>query len=73
MLTGKPMLSKVGTLGDRYWTWIHQPYDGVLRLFESDLLEIFTRTYWWVIPIFWMPLVIFFTIKAYAVLFPKYG
>uniref|UniRef100_A0A915EGY0 Cytochrome b5 heme-binding domain-containing protein n=1 Tax=Ditylenchus dipsaci TaxID=166011 RepID=A0A915EGY0_9BILA len=33
------MLWKVGDLKQSYWKWIHQPYDGTLRLFESDLLE----------------------------------
>uniref|UniRef100_A0A0N5AMY3 Fatty acid 2-hydroxylase n=1 Tax=Syphacia muris TaxID=451379 RepID=A0A0N5AMY3_9BILA len=58
------VLGKVADLRDGYWTWIHQPFDGALRLFESDYLEIFTRTKWWVIPLVWMPLVLFYGLKG---------
>uniref|UniRef100_A0A914RKQ7 SH3 domain-containing protein n=1 Tax=Parascaris equorum TaxID=6256 RepID=A0A914RKQ7_PAREQ len=65
LLKGDAMLLKVGNLGDKYWTWIHQPYEGSLRLFESDMLEMLTRTSWWVVPVVWMPLVIFFTARGF--------
>lgn len=67
-----PILGKVSQLSDRYWTWIHQPIDGALRLFESDQLEILTRTKWWVIPLVWMPVVLFFTLRAFRLLFAQY-
>jgi 4-hydroxysphinganine ceramide fatty acyl 2-hydroxylase len=28
---------------------------GHVRLFDNPFLEIFTMTYWWIIPIFWLP------------------
>ncbi|KAI6229026.1 Fatty acid 2-hydroxylase [Aphelenchoides fujianensis] len=59
-----PVLWKVGNLKSRYWTWIHQPYEGSLRLFGSNFLEGLTRTKWWVIPMVWMPLVAFFAISG---------
>ncbi|KAI6218084.1 Fatty acid 2-hydroxylase [Aphelenchoides besseyi] len=59
-----PILWKVGNLKSRYWTWIHQPYEGSLRLFDSDFLENLTRTKWWVVPLVWMPLVIFFALSG---------
>lgn len=73
LLTDKPILSKVGDLGDRYWTWIHQPYEGTFRLFESDVLENMTRTSWWVVPLVWLPLVILFTVRAFSLVFQNYG
>uniref|UniRef100_F1KSC8 Fatty acid 2-hydroxylase n=1 Tax=Ascaris suum TaxID=6253 RepID=F1KSC8_ASCSU len=73
LLTGDAMLLKVGNLGDKYWTWIHQPYEGALRLFESDMLEMLTRTSWWVVPAVWMPLVIFFTARGFRLVFTHYG
>lgn len=73
LLTGEAMLMKVGNLADRYWTWIHQPYDGTLRLFESDFLETLTRTSWWMIPAVWMPIVLFFTAQAFKLVFAHYG
>ncbi|CAP31203.1 Protein CBG12227 [Caenorhabditis briggsae] len=60
------MLFNVGSLGSEYWHWIHQPYDGTLRLFDSDLLESMTRTAWWVVPAVWMPIVILFSIISIA-------
>ncbi|VDO63483.1 unnamed protein product [Onchocerca flexuosa] len=73
LLTDKPILNKVGNLGDRYWTWIHQPYDGTLRLFESDVLENMTRTSWWIVPLVWLPLVIIFTARGFSLIFQNYG
>ncbi|KAK7260415.1 hypothetical protein RIF29_26439 [Crotalaria pallida] len=53
----KPLVSQVGHLGEAYDEWVHQPIvskEGP-RFFESDFLEFFTRTVWWVIPIIWVP------------------
>ncbi|VDD86861.1 unnamed protein product [Enterobius vermicularis] len=68
-----PILEKVGSLGEHYWTWIHQPFDDVLRLFKSDFLESLTRTKWWVIPLVWMPIVLFYTYEAFGLVFAQYG
>ncbi|CAD6184794.1 unnamed protein product [Caenorhabditis auriculariae] len=58
------VLRRVGLLGHDYWNWIHQPYDGTIRLFDSNLLESMTRTYWWTVPLVWVPLVILFSILS---------
>lgn len=68
-----PILGKIGELGDRYWTWIHQPYEGTLRLFESDFLEMLTRTAWWVVPLVWMPLVLYFALSGLNMYCRDYG
>uniref|UniRef100_A0A915PT18 Fatty acid 2-hydroxylase n=1 Tax=Setaria digitata TaxID=48799 RepID=A0A915PT18_9BILA len=73
LLSDKPMLNKVAHLGDRYWTWIHQPYEGTLRLFESDVLESMTRTSWWMVPLVWLPVVVLFTVRAFPMIFQNYG
>ncbi|KAH7701208.1 Protein C25A1.5, partial [Aphelenchoides avenae] len=74
LVDGKnPILWKVGTLGDRYWTWIHQPYEGALRLFESDFVERLTTTAWWVIPLVWLPPVIFFASLGLAHMCSAFG
>ncbi|VDK17413.1 unnamed protein product [Anisakis simplex] len=73
LLNGDAMLLRVGDLHDKYWTWIHQPYEGSLRLFGSDVLEMMTRTSWWIVPLIWLPLVLFFTIRAFGLLFNLYG
>uniref|UniRef100_A0A914HNK2 Fatty acid 2-hydroxylase n=1 Tax=Globodera rostochiensis TaxID=31243 RepID=A0A914HNK2_GLORO len=68
-----PMLWRVGELRERYWTWIHHPYDGVLRLFESELLERLTRTKWWVIPLLWLPVVSVFFFSGLPILREDFG
>jgi sterol desaturase/sphingolipid hydroxylase (fatty acid hydroxylase superfamily) len=68
-----PILWKVGTLGKRYWKWIHQPYDGSIRLFESDFLERLTNTAWWVVPLVWLPAVFFFAYSGLDLLCGQFG
>lgn len=54
----KPMFLQVGQLGDKYNRWIHE-YTSVkeFRMFESDFMESFSKTSWYVVPIFWLPVV----------------
>ncbi|KAF5301213.1 hypothetical protein FQA39_LY10799 [Lamprigera yunnana] len=51
----KPMLSQVGNLGSKYIEWVTSPVDRHLRLFENPFLESLTITPWYVVPIFWIP------------------
>lgn len=68
-----PILFKVGNLKEHYWTWIHQPYEGKFRLFKSDFLELLTRTKWYIIPIIWLPLVIYLTVCGFQLFKDKFG
>uniref|UniRef100_A0AC34GY09 Cytochrome b5 heme-binding domain-containing protein n=1 Tax=Panagrolaimus sp. ES5 TaxID=591445 RepID=A0AC34GY09_9BILA len=45
--SNQPVMFEVGNLKEKYWRWIHEPYDGKLRLFESNFLESLTNTKWW--------------------------
>ncbi|CAJ0924868.1 unnamed protein product, partial [Mesorhabditis belari] len=69
----KGVLGRIGLLGADYWTWIHQPFEGTIRLFDSDFLESLTRTSWWVVPLVWMPFVVLFTLAGLYDLHGKYG
>ena len=53
----KPMVFQVGHLLERYDDWVHQPIVSKTgpRLFASDILETFTVTHWWVVPLIWIP------------------
>ncbi|CAB3408134.1 unnamed protein product [Caenorhabditis bovis] len=62
--TKQGILFKISTLKGDYWNWIHQPYDGSLRLFDSQFLESLTRTSWWVVPAVWVPAVALFSILS---------
>lgn len=68
-----PILFKVGNLKERYWTWIHQPYEGTFRLFQSDFLERLTRTKWYMIPAIWLPIVIYFAIFGLHLFVDTFG
>ncbi|KAH7365392.1 hypothetical protein KP509_18G024900, partial [Ceratopteris richardii] len=54
-----PLLQSVGHLGHAYQEWVHQPISEkhTPRFFQSDFLEFFTRTPWWVVPLVWLPVV----------------
>eukprot|EP00922_Rhytidocystis_sp_ex-Travisia-forbesii_P059323 GHVS01087957.1.p1 GENE.GHVS01087957.1~~GHVS01087957.1.p1 ORF type:complete len:265 (-),score=50.29 GHVS01087957.1:928-1722(-) len=41
----------------QYYALIHSPHltPGVLRLFPHNWMEAFTKTYWWVVPVLWLP------------------
>lgn len=60
----KPMLAQVGKLGPDYLKWVHSPVDRPLRLFSSSFVEIFSRTPWFLVPIIWIPVVIYSAIMA---------
>jgi len=57
----KPLVFQVGHLGDRYDEWVHQAIVTKKgpRLFEWDWMEALTNTCWWVIPLIWLPVVVF--------------
>ncbi|KMZ57746.1 Fatty acid 2-hydroxylase [Zostera marina] len=62
----KPLFSQVGHLGEAYQEWVHQPIvskEGP-RFFRSDVIEFLTRTIWWVVPVVWLPVICYFTMKS---------
>lgn len=55
----KAILSQVGKLGADYLNWVHSPVDRPLRLFESDFVEFFSMTPWYMVPIIWIPTMLY--------------
>lgn len=55
----KPMIPQIGKLGNQYSDWVHKPVDRPLRLFYYDFLEILTKTPWWLVPVYWIPVIIY--------------
>lgn len=51
------MLCQIGQLGDRYEEWVNSPVDRRIKFFDNAFYEMFTETPWYVIIIFWMPIV----------------
>lgn len=54
------MLPQVGKLGKRYNEWISVPVDRQLRLFENSMLEALTIIPWYIVPIVWIPVILYF-------------
>ncbi|XP_015184246.1 PREDICTED: fatty acid 2-hydroxylase [Polistes dominula] len=55
-----PLLNQVGNLSDKYWEWVNLPVNRPIRLFRSNVLEFLTITPWYLIPIVWIPVCLFF-------------
>ncbi|KAL8512639.1 hypothetical protein ACS0TY_018940 [Phlomoides rotata] len=70
----KPLVFQVGHLGEAYDEWVHKPIvsKDTPRFFENDLMEFFTRTPWWVIPLVWLPVVCWFILSSVKVGLPLY-
>ncbi|GFS06537.1 fatty acid 2-hydroxylase [Elysia marginata] len=62
----KPLLEQAEELGDSYFEWVHQPVDRPVRLFHSDLGEMLTRAYWWMVPLTWCPVVMYMIGSSYS-------
>ncbi|XP_031772416.1 LOW QUALITY PROTEIN: fatty acid 2-hydroxylase [Apis florea] len=54
------ILGQVSSLGENYWEWVNLPVNRNIRLFKSNLLEILTITPWYIIPLVWIPICIYF-------------
>lgn len=51
------MFWEIGKLGKSYIDWIFTPEDKDLRFFASDFLENLTVCQWYIIPLFWFPII----------------
>ena len=56
------MVAQVGKLGAEYIKWVHSPVDRPLRLFGSEFIEFFSKTPWYVVPVVWLPVVLYLSI-----------
>ena len=57
-----PLLPQLFNLNkEQYLRLIHNPQhlESSVRLFKSDVLEMFGRTYWFVVPLIWVPVLLF--------------
>uniref|UniRef100_A0A1L8DYG7 Fatty acid 2-hydroxylase n=1 Tax=Nyssomyia neivai TaxID=330878 RepID=A0A1L8DYG7_9DIPT len=58
------MIPQIKKLGSNYVEWVNKPVDRPLRLFGPWYLEILTKTPWYVVPIFWIPIIIYLVISG---------
>jgi len=64
----KPMLEQVPKLGKDYSKWVHTPVDRWVRLFTNDLIEILSKSPWYLVPICWTPILIYNLFVSHALL-----
>lgn len=58
------MIPQIPLLKSNYAIWVNKPVDRPLRLFSFQWLEVLTKTPWWIIPIFWLPIIGFLSIMG---------
>jgi len=60
------MLADAAYSKDYYLKQVHQPrhLTESARLFGPDFLEMFTRTEWWVVPVFWSPIAAYLFVRC---------
>ena len=46
--------------------WVHSPVDKKLKLFQSQFLEFFSKTPWYLVPLVWLPVVIGLAYVSFA-------
>lgn len=51
------MVCQIGQLNDKYTDWVNKPVDRPLRLFDNHMLEMMTKTPWWLVPMIWTPVI----------------
>ena len=54
----EPLVKQVGELGVDYMEWVHTPevMGEPQRFFSNPFMEMMSRTYWWVVPLVWLPI-----------------
>ena len=52
-------MPQVAQVGRHYKEWVHSPVHRPLRLFQSDLIECLTKSPWWLVPLVWIPIVMY--------------
>ena len=55
----KALFGQVGKLGPKYVKWVHSPVNRPLRFFESDLMESLSKSPWWLVPLIWIPIILY--------------
>ncbi len=51
------MIFQVHKFGNHYMKWVHSPVNMQMRLFNSEFLEFFSKTSWYIVPLFWLPVI----------------
>ncbi|XP_053605399.1 uncharacterized protein Fa2h [Plodia interpunctella] len=55
----KPLLYQLDAIAPDYDAWVNSPVYRKCRLFESSILESMTFTPWFLVPLFWIPIILY--------------
>ena len=67
------MVFQAHKFGKEYFKWVHSPVVRKLRLFDSDFIEFFSKTKWWMIPIIWFPLIVILQLYSTVRIYQNLG
>ena len=56
------MVWQVYKFGPDYMKWCNSPVDRKLRLFDTDFVEWFSKTPWYMIPVIWIPVIMIISV-----------
>lgn len=62
----KGLVFQVHRFGHDYLRWVHSPVHRKLKLFDSEFIEFFSKTKWYMIPLVWIPIVTLCSIYSYG-------
>ncbi|KAJ8724590.1 hypothetical protein PYW08_016064 [Mythimna loreyi] len=61
----KPLLCQLEAIAPHYDTWVNSAVYRKCRLFASPLLESLTYTPWYLVPMFWVPIILYLGFSQY--------
>ncbi|XP_068624772.1 uncharacterized protein Fa2h [Battus philenor] len=61
----KPLLSQLSEIAPHYEKWVHTAVYRQCKLFSNPLLESLTYTSWYLVPIFWIPIIFYLIVTTY--------
>ncbi|CAH2085805.1 unnamed protein product [Euphydryas editha] len=61
----KPLLSQLHKIAPDYQKWVNSAVFRKCRLFSNPILESMTFTPWYVVPLFWIPIILYLGVSQY--------
>ncbi|XP_045515848.1 dihydroceramide fatty acyl 2-hydroxylase FAH2 [Pieris brassicae] len=62
----KPLLCQLHKISSHYEEWVNSAVYKQCRLFSSPLLESLTYTPWYLVPVFWVPIILYLIFTQYT-------
>ena len=65
------MVLQVHKFGHEYIKWVHSPVNRKIKMFDNNFVEFFSNTWWYIIPVVWLPVVVISAVIGYHELASK--